>query len=139
MSKIYLSQDGYDSLKNELHKLKTIDRPNIINQIAEARDKGDLSENAEYDAAKDAQGLLELKINELEMVMSNARILDPSQLDNSEVRVLSKVTIMNKKNKIQIKNKTSKNHVKCKLKQCVQKTSKILIKGRQNHPQIAKI
>ena len=100
MSKItYLTKEGYERLTAELDDLKTNGRKEAARAIAEARDKGDLSENAEYDAAKDAQGLLELKINELEMVMSNARILDPSQLDNSEVRVLSKVTIMNKKNK----------------------------------------
>ena len=100
MSKIsYYTAEGLKKLRDELNQLKDVERPKASQAIAEARDKGDLSENAEYDAAKDAQGLLELKINELEMVMSNARILDPSQLDNSEVRVLSKVTIMNKKNK----------------------------------------
>ena len=92
MSKIYLSQDGYDSLKNELHKLKTIDRPNIINQIAEARDKGDLSENAEYDAAKEAQGLLESRIAKLEEDLVNARVIE-RKTDVSKVHLLSTVVI----------------------------------------------
>ena len=92
MSKIYLSQDGYDSLKNELHKLKTIDRPNIINQIAEARDKGDLSENAEYDAAKEAQGLLESRIAKLEEDLVNARVIERTT-DVSKVHLLSTVVI----------------------------------------------
>ena len=92
MSKIYLSQDGYDSLKNELHKLKTIDRPNIINQIAEARDKGDLSENAEYDAAKEAQGLLESRIAKLEEDLVNARVIERTT-DVSNVHLLSTVVI----------------------------------------------
>ena len=92
---IYLSKKGYEDLKNELNKLKTIDRPNVINQIAEARDKGDLSENAEYDAAKEAQGLLEARISKLEIDLSNSRIIDESKLDNSKVSLLSKVTIKN--------------------------------------------
>ena len=92
---IYLSKEGFDNLKNELHKLKTIDRPHVINQIAEARDKGDLSENAEYDAAKEAQGLLESRISRLEIDLSNARVIDESKLDNKNVSLLSKVTIKN--------------------------------------------
>jgi transcription elongation factor GreA len=92
---IYLSKKGYEDLKNELNKLKTIDRPHVINQIAEARDKGDLSENAEYDAAKEAQGLLEARISKLEIDLSNSRIIDESKLDNSKVTLLSKVTIKN--------------------------------------------
>ena len=92
MSKIYLSKDGYDSLKNELHKLKTIDRPNIINQIAEARDQGDLSENAEYDAAKEAQGLLESRIAKLEEDLVNARVIERAT-DVSKVHLLSTVII----------------------------------------------
>lgn len=95
---IYLSKKGYEDLKNELNKLKTIDRPHVINQIAEARDKGDLSENAEYDAAKEAQGMLEMKISKLEETLSGARVIDESQLDNSKVLVLSKVKIKNKSN-----------------------------------------
>ena len=92
---IYLSKKGYENLKNELNKLKTIDRPHVINQIAEARDKGDLSENAEYDAAKEAQGLLEARISKLEIDLSNSRIIDESKLDDSKVSLLSKVTIKN--------------------------------------------
>ena len=92
---IYLSKNGYEDLKNELNKLKTVDRPHVINQIAEARDKGDLSENAEYDAAKEAQGLLEARISKLEIDLSNSRIIDESKLDNSKVSLLSKVTIKN--------------------------------------------
>ena len=98
MSKIYLSQEGYDDLKAELKKLKSVDRPNIILQIAEARDKGDLSENAEYDAAKEAQGLLESRISKLENDMANARVLDKEQMDISTVHLLSKVTIKNVSN-----------------------------------------
>ena len=92
---IYLSKKGYEDLKNELNKLKTVDRPHVINQIAEASDKGDLSENAEYDAAKEAQGLLEARISKLEIDLSNSRIIDESKLDNSKVSLLSKVTIKN--------------------------------------------
>lgn len=95
----YLSQEGYDRLRKELEELKTTGRAEVAQAIAEAREKGDLSENAEYDAAKDAQGLLEMKINELEKVMANARVLDSSQLDTSKVTVMSKVTIENVKNK----------------------------------------
>ena len=92
---IYLSKKGYNDLKDELNKLKTVDRPNVINQIAEARDKGDLSENAEYDAAKEAQGLLEARIAKLEVDLSNSRVIDESKLDNSKVSLLSVVTIKN--------------------------------------------
>ena len=92
---IYLSKKGYEDLKDELHKLKTVDRPQVINQIAEARDKGDLSENAEYDAAKEAQGLLEARIAKLEIDLSNSRIIDESKLDNSKVSLLCNVTIKN--------------------------------------------
>ena len=95
----YLSQEGYDRLRKELEELKTTGRSEVAQAIAEAREKGDLSENAEYDAAKDAQGLLEMKINELEKVMANARVLDSTQLDTSKVTVMSKVTIENVKNK----------------------------------------
>ncbi len=95
----YLTQEGYDKLKTELEELKTKGRQEVARAIAEAREKGDLSENAEYDAAKDAQGLLELKINELEKILANARVLDQSQLDTSKVTVFSKVTIKNLKTK----------------------------------------
>ena len=99
MGKIsYYTEEGLNRLKAELNDLKTKGRAAIARQIAEARDKGDLSENAEYDAAKDAQGLHELKISKLEEVLSNARILDESTIDASQVSVLSKVKIKNKKN-----------------------------------------
>lgn len=93
----YLTQHGYDKLKAELEELKTNGRMEAARYIAEARSQGDLSENAEYDAAKDAQGLLELKISELETVMANARIIDESLLDDSKVAILSNVTIKNLK------------------------------------------
>ena len=95
----YFSQEGYDKLVAQLDDMKTNGRSEVAKAIAEAREKGDLSENAEYDAAKDAQGLLEMKINELEKVMANARVLDASQLDTSKVTVMSKVTIRNVKMK----------------------------------------
>ena len=94
----YLTPEGYEKLKNELEHLKTKGREEVSAAIAEARDKGDLSENAEYDAAKDAQGYLEMKINEMEKIMANARILDKSQLDASSVTILSTVKIRNTKN-----------------------------------------
>ncbi|MGH1434732.1 MAG: transcription elongation factor GreA [Lewinella sp.] len=98
MSKVsYLTPEGYERLKAELEELKTTGRSEVAAAIAEAREKGDLSENAEYDAAKEAQGLLEMKINELDKVMATARVLDSSQLDTSQVTVLSKVTIKNLK------------------------------------------
>ena len=95
MSTIYLSQEGYDNLKTELQTLKSVDRPRVINQISEARDKGDLSENAEYDAAKEAQGLLEARISKLENDVANARVLDHQDMDTSTVHLLTKVTIKN--------------------------------------------
>lgn len=99
MSKIsYYTEEGLKKLKDELNQLKDIERPKASNAIAEARDKGDLSENAEYDAAKEAQGMLEMRISKLEETLSNARVIDESQLDNSKVLVLSKVTIKNKLN-----------------------------------------
>lgn len=94
----YYTKDGLDKLKAELNELKSKGRADIARQIAEARDKGDLSENAEYDAAKDAQGLLEAKIAQLEDLVSNARLLDENNIDTSKVSILSKVTIKNKKN-----------------------------------------
>lgn len=98
----YYTQEGLEKLKAELNTLKTSGRTDMARQIAEARDKGDLSENAEYDAAKDAQGLLELKISKLEEVVSNARVLDESTVDTSKVSILSKVKIKNKKNGAQV-------------------------------------
>ncbi|MFT6137208.1 MAG: transcription elongation factor GreA [Salibacteraceae bacterium] len=100
MSKVaYYTEEGLQNIRDEVHHLKTVERPSISQQIGEARDKGDLSENAEYDAAKEAQGLLELKISQLENLISNARIVDESIMDNSKVRILSKVTIENQANK----------------------------------------
>lgn len=93
----YLSKEGYDKLKAELEELKTNGRSNAAKAIAEARDKGDLSENAEYDAAKNEQGLLEARINEMEIVVMNARILDPSQVDTSKVVIFTSVKLKNLK------------------------------------------
>ena len=93
----YYTQEGFDKLQKELQELRTKGRADIAKQIAEARDKGDLSENAEYDAAKDAQGLLELKINKLEHVLAKARVLDESKVDTSKVAILSIVKIRNQK------------------------------------------
>lgn len=98
MSKIqYLSQEGFDKLETELKDLKTRGRKEIAEEIAEARAKGDLSENAEYDAAKEAQGHLEDRITKLEDALANARVLDAKDLDLSQVRILTTVTILNKK------------------------------------------
>lgn len=91
----YLTPEGYEKLKAELQELKTKGRAEVAKAIAEAREKGDLSENAEYDAAKDAQGMLEMRINELERMLASARVLDPDQISTDEVRLLSKVTIKN--------------------------------------------
>ncbi|MBN2172706.1 MAG: transcription elongation factor GreA [Bacteroidales bacterium] len=93
----YYTEEGLQKLKDELDQLIKFERPAISKQIAEARDKGDLSENAEYAAAKDAQGLLELKISKLQELVQNARIIDESRLDNSKVLLLSKVRIKNLK------------------------------------------
>jgi len=99
MAKVsYYTAEGLTKLKDELNDLRTKGRAEMARQIAEARDKGDLSENAEYDAAKDAQGLLELKISKLEEVVANARIVDESTIDVNQVSILSKVKIKNKKN-----------------------------------------
>ena len=94
----YYTEQGLKKLKDELHHLKTVERPSISRQIAEARDKGDLSENAEYDAAKEAQGLLEARIAKMEDVIANARVVDESQMDNSKAYILSKVKIKNLNN-----------------------------------------
>ncbi len=93
----YFTQEGLDKLKAELNQLVSIERPSISKQIAEARDKGDLSENAEYDAAKDAQGLLELRISKLEDIIRHAKLIDESKLDNSKVLILTKVKLKNTK------------------------------------------
>jgi transcription elongation factor GreA len=92
---IYLSSEGMEKLKDELNHLKSYERPNIINQIAEARDKGDLSENAEYDAAKEAQGLLEARIARLENELSKSRVLDEKNIDLSTAKLLTRVEIEN--------------------------------------------
>jgi transcription elongation factor GreA len=93
----YLTQDGYDKLKADLEEMKTVGRQAVAKAIAEARDKGDLSENAEYSAAKDEQGLLEARINELEMVVISARILDDTQVDTSKVVIFTSVRLLHKK------------------------------------------
>ncbi len=99
---VYYTEEGLEKLKADLDQLKTVERSNVARQIAEARDKGDLSENAEYDAAKEAQGLLELKISKMEETLANARLIDESQLDSSKVLVLSKVKLKNTANNIEM-------------------------------------
>ena len=94
----YYTQEGFQKLKEELEHLESVERPEISRQIAEARDKGDLSENAEYDAAKNAQGMLELQIAKLQEEIRNARIIDESKMDTSKVLILSVVKIKNLKN-----------------------------------------
>lgn len=96
---VYLTEEGFNNLKEELHRAKTVERQKIIQAIADARAQGDLSENAEYDAAKDAQGLLEARIAKLEGTIGVARIIDESTVDNTTVRILSKVRVMNHKAK----------------------------------------
>ncbi|MCX6195266.1 MAG: transcription elongation factor GreA [Flavobacteriia bacterium] len=98
----YYTVEGLQKLKNELNHLKTVERPSISEQIGEARDKGDLSENAEYDAAKEAQGILEMKISKMEAIVANARLIDETHMDNSKVFILSKVKIRNKANAMEI-------------------------------------
>ncbi|MBV2165946.1 MAG: transcription elongation factor GreA [Kaistella sp.] len=98
MAVTYMTADGYKNLKDELNELENVQRPAISRQIAEARDKGDLSENAEYDAAKEAQGLLELKISELKEVLASARLIDESRISTDEVQILTRVKIKNTKN-----------------------------------------
>ena len=98
----YYTAEGLKKLRDELNQLKDVERPRASQAIAEARDKGDLSENAEYDAAKEAQGLLEMKIAKLEELVANARVIDESQLDVSKVLVLSTVKLKNLANKMEI-------------------------------------
>ena len=93
-----MTEEGLKRLKEELDQLRAIERPSISRQIAEARDKGDLSENAEYAAAKEAQGMLEMKISKLEDLVARSRIIDESKIDTSVVRILNKVKIKNKAN-----------------------------------------
>ena len=103
MSQIsYYTAEGLKKLKDELIDLKTVQRPAISEQIGEARDKGDLSENAEYDAAKEAQGILEMKISKMENIVANARLIDDTNIDNSKVFILSIVTIKNISNGIEM-------------------------------------
>ncbi len=102
MEKKYYTQEGLEKVKEELNQLKTVERPSISKQIAEARDKGDLSENAEYDAAKNAQAMLEIRISKMELLVRNAKIIDESKLDNSKVFILSKVKIKNLKTKVEV-------------------------------------
>lgn len=97
-----MTQEGYDKLQAEIDDLKTRGRQEMAKAIGEAREKGDLSENAEYDAAKDAQGMLELKISEMDKALSNARILKPSEIDTSKVMVLCKVKIKNVKTGMEV-------------------------------------
>ena len=99
---IYLTAEGLQKLKDELHHMRSVERPAISAAIAEARDKGDLSENAEYDAAREAQGLLEMRIAQLEQTLTNARVIDESKIDKSKVQILSKVTLLNHNNKKQV-------------------------------------
>ena len=98
----YLTEEGLRKLQEEVNFLKSIERPRISRMISEARDKGDLSENAEYDAAKDAQGMLELKILKLEELLANSRVVDASKLDNSKVLILSIVKLKNMENKREV-------------------------------------
>ena len=94
----YMSQEGYDKLVAQLKHMETVDRPAASAAIAEARDKGDLSENAEYDAAKEAQGMLEMKMNQLKIAIAEAKIIDPTKLKTDSVQILSKVEMRNVKN-----------------------------------------
>lgn len=96
----YITEEGLQKLKEELDHLVSIDRPSISKQIAEARDKGDLSENAEYDAAKEAQGLLELRISKLKEIIADSRIIDGSKIDTKTIQILNRVKILNKNNNV---------------------------------------
>ena len=98
----YFTPEGLQKLKDEIHQLKSVERPRISQQIAEARDKGDLSENAEYDAAKEAQGLLEARIVKLENTLANARLVDDSQIDDTKVYILSTVKLRIQKNGMEV-------------------------------------
>ena len=98
----YMTEEGLAKLKKELDHLTKVERPSISQQIAEARDKGDLSENAEYDAAKEAQGMLEMRISRMEDMVANARVIDESKIDTSSVQILNKVKIKNTKTNAQV-------------------------------------
>ena len=95
----YITKAGLDRMKQELEQLETVERPKITQQIAEARDKGDLSENAEYDAAKEAQGMLEMKISKLKDILVNSKVIDETNLDTSKVSILTTVRLLNKNTK----------------------------------------
>ncbi len=97
-----MTEDGYNKILDEINMLETVKRPEVIRQIAEARDKGDLSENAEYDAAKEAQGILEAKIAQLKGLIANARLLDESRVSTDAVQILNKVKIRNLKNNMEM-------------------------------------
>jgi transcription elongation factor GreA len=99
MAVSYMTVDGYKKLEREIEHLESVERPRISQQIAEARDKGDLSENAEYDAAKEAQGMMEMKISQLKELFLNARILDESKISTDSVQILTAVTLLNTKTK----------------------------------------
>ena len=99
---IYLTAEGYKKINDELEHMRSVERPAISAAIAEARDKGDLSENAEYDAAREAQGLLEMRIAKLEDTMANARVIDESKIDKSKVQILSKVSLLNHNTKKEV-------------------------------------
>ena len=99
---IYLTAEGYKKLRDELDHMRSVERPAISAAIAEARDKGDLSENAEYDAAREAQGLLEMRIAKLEDSLANARVIDESKIDKSKVQILSKVSLLNHNTKKEV-------------------------------------
>lgn len=98
----YMTEEGYNKLKEDIAYLETVERPAISKQIAEARDKGDLSENAEYDAAKEAQGMLEAKISQLKTTLANARLINEDMIGTDVVQILNKVTIKNTKNNQQM-------------------------------------
>lgn len=102
MAVTYMTAEGYEKLREDINLLETVERPKISKQIGEARDKGDLSENAEYDAAKEAQGLLEAKIGQLKNLLANARLIDKSSIGIDSVQILNKVTIKNTKNNQQM-------------------------------------
>ena len=99
---MYVTKETFEKMREELHKMKTVDRPASSRAIAEAREKGDLKENAEYDAAKEAQGMLEAKIKQLEGAIANAKIVDTSSIDTSRVSILTKVTLTNLATKKQV-------------------------------------
>jgi transcription elongation factor GreA len=98
----YMTKEGYDKLKEEITRMETVQRPAISKQIAEARDKGDLSENAEYDAAKEAQGMLEAKISQMKALLANARLIDQTTIGTDSVQIMNRVTIRNTRNNQQM-------------------------------------